>query len=77
MRLKRNKKNNPCGHPLKGEKLGYVAHLNWMDEQEKKGLEQVQCQACKLWLFPCEREAPRSPSKRAIQGYWGSALMGY
>ncbi len=42
----------PCNH--KKSKLGYVAHLKYLDERYKKGDEQKQCPKCKKWYFDDE-----------------------
>ena len=42
-----------CNH--KKEKLGYIQWHAWADENMKRGIKQIQCSKCKLWLFPEER----------------------
>lgn len=35
---------------------GYIAWDNWAEAQVKGGLKQIQCEGCKLYLFPQEIE---------------------
>jgi hypothetical protein len=45
-------------HPKK--ERGYIAWHHWAEEQDRKGIKQIQCKGCQHWFFPSEFGTPVS-----------------
>ncbi len=55
-------------HKPMSETLGYIAHMDWMAKQEKRGLRQRQCRKCRRWLYQSEWERSGAKGKEGSRG---------